>query len=299
MDPARPSLERAPTNVMAKWTHEQSPLHSRRSVLKAVALAPLALATSARSVALPQTSVIAQRLAWAGVKLERPEVAVFIDAIAPDPPDTPGPALVTKAKRAFALVTHAHGDHCDPEAVKAVLGENGYIVAHEEVARYINPHGVVVQPVRYHEPVFLSRGGGEFVAWCVPASDGLGSPQASWVVDVGGKRIIHCGDTMWHGGFWDMARAYGPFAVAFLPINGMRQTLGRYTDVTEPMSMTPEQAAAAARTLNAAVAVPIHYGSRNNPAYVEAEHAPERFVREMKRLNCQASVLAPGDELSL
>ena len=289
----------SPGGDAANEPRDALPQRARRALLKAVALAPLAWAHASRSAGAQRVSVVAQRLAWAGIKLERPDVALFIDATAPDPPDAPGPALATIAKRAFALVTHAHGDHCDPEALKPVLGPNGYIVAHEDVARFINPHGVVVQPVRYHEPVFLSRGGGEFVAWCVPASDGLGSPQVSWVADAGGIRVIHCGDTMWHGAFWDIARAYGPFAVAFLPINGMRQTVGRYADVTEPMSMTPEQAAAAARTLNADLAVPIHYGSRSNPSYVEVERPAERFAQEMNRLDRKARVLTPGETLQL
>jgi L-ascorbate metabolism protein UlaG (beta-lactamase superfamily) len=269
---------------------------SRRALIGSLGALPVAAAASA--ISFPRSAITVERLAWAGIKLETPGVAIFIDAVAPSD-DAPGPALHTTAERAFALVTHAHGDHCDPAALRPVLGDNGYIVAQEDVARFINPQGVLVQPVPYFEPVFLSRAGGEFVAWCVPAADGLGSPQCSWIVEGGGKRIIHCGDTMWNGGFWDDVRAYGPFDAAFLPINGMRQTLGRFRDVTQPMSMTPDQAAAAALILKPAVTVPIHYGSHGNPNYVEVPDAEQRFLAEMARLKLNARVMKPGESLQL
>jgi L-ascorbate metabolism protein UlaG (beta-lactamase superfamily) len=106
-----------------------------------------------------------QRLAWAGIKLEANGVAVLIDATAPDPASgVAGPPLASNAARCFALVTHHHGDHCDPVALKPVLGQNGYIVAQEDVSRLFDHRGVTVQSVGLYQPVFLSRGRGEFVA---------------------------------------------------------------------------------------------------------------------------------------
>ena len=50
---------------------------------------------------------------------------------------------------------------------------------------------------------------------------GTDSDQVAWVVEGAGARIIHCGDTMWHGNWWQIARDHGPFDVAFLPVNGV------------------------------------------------------------------------------
>lgn len=158
---------------------------------------------------------------------------------------------------------------------------------------------VVVQAVRMHEPVLLSRGGGEFVARCVPAADGLGSPQVAWIIDGGGRRIIHCGDTAWHGGWWDIARSYGPFDAAFLPINGFRQTSGRFSDVSEPMSLLPEQAARAARILGARLAAPIHYGANSSESYVEERDALRRFQAECARLAVPVRAVAPGESFDI
>lgn len=275
---------------------------TRRRLL-ASALGTSALATVSplvRAQSASGTGVLLQRLAWAGVKIESSGVAVFIDARAPDAEDdAPGPALATSAERAFALVTHHHGDHCDPVALKSVLGENGYIVAEDAVSRLFDHHDVNVQSVRVYEPVFLSRGRAEFVAWCVPAVDGLGSPQVSWVIDTSGRRILHCGDTAWHGAWWDIARAYGPFDIALLPINGMQQQLGRYTEVSQPMSLTPEQAVSAARILKPRLTIPIHYGAHRNPAYREEPNAEARFVKGMATAGLAIRLLKPGESLTL
>ncbi len=274
----------------------------RRALVLAAGAVPLLASGVASAAPQPQnkkTSINIQRLAWAGVKLELDDTALFIDATAPNAgAGAPGPALTSSAKRRFALVTHHHGDHCDPVALKPVLGEQGYLVTHDEVVRYIDNRIVNVQPVRFHEPVFFSRGSAVFVARCVPASDGLGSPQVSWIVEGGGKRIIHCGDTLWHGGWWDIARAYGPFDLAFLPINGFRQIEGRFTDSGQVMSMTPEQAASAAKVLGARLVVPIHYGAPKSPDYIEEPGALDRFVKATAAAAI-LRIMRPGDTFTL
>lgn len=40
---------------------------------------------------------------------------------------------------------------------------------------------------------------GPFTVTAVPALDGLGDPQVSWVVEADGKRLLHGGDTAFHG----------------------------------------------------------------------------------------------------
>jgi len=99
---------------------------SRRSMLAA----PLAggmtgvLGVAATEVAVANRATVPlkiQRLAWAGTRIELGGVTLFIDAIAPDPAGgQPGPPLTPGAGRNFALVTHHHSDHCDPQALKSV-----------------------------------------------------------------------------------------------------------------------------------------------------------------------------------
>src|SRR4029079_15968121 len=94
----------------------------------------------------------------------------------------------------------------------------------------------------------------------VPASDGLGEQQVSWILTCGNRRFIHCGDTLWHGRFGEYGRQYGPFDAAFLPINGF-QRIHLNPPTGQPSSLTPEQAVSAAVLLRATTLVPIHYGA--------------------------------------
>jgi L-ascorbate metabolism protein UlaG (beta-lactamase superfamily) len=276
-------------------------LSRRRFVAAAAALPLTTLAGKAVAVdTRPAAGMKILRLGWAGIRLEVGDVSLFVDAVAPDPGAKPAtPALASTLGRRFALVTHHHGDHCDPAALKSVLGDNGYLVAYEETARLFDNRIVTVEPARLYEPVLLSRIRGEFVAWCVGAADGLGGPQVSWIVDGGGRRIIHCGDTAWHSGWWTTARAYGPFDIAFLPINGFRQQAGLFQHIEQPMSLTPEQAVQAGKILGAREVVPIHYGNGGNPDYVEEPRALVRFTEAARQAGLAVRAMAPGDLVDL
>ena len=88
--------------------------------------------------------------------------------------------------------------------------------------------------------------------------------------------------------------AYGPFDVAFLPINGAI-IQSRTPPSGLPASMTPEQAVAAADILNAKALCPIHYGGNDPPSYVEFPDV-ERAVREAaKARRVNLSLVQPGE----
>jgi L-ascorbate metabolism protein UlaG (beta-lactamase superfamily) len=242
-----------------------------------------------------------QRLSWAGVKIVCGDATLFIDATYdPSSAATPTPdvPLQSETRERHALITHHHGDHFDAPALRALLGDNGIVVVPEAVASWADTRNLRTQPARLHEPLMLPRGTAVFMAISVPAVDGLGHPQVSWVVDAAGRRIFHGGDTAWHGYWWDIARAYGPFDLALLPINGFRQVQGRYTDTGVPMDLTPEQAAAEARVLGARLTVPIHYG-QSSPTYHEQENAVQRFVEAAKAASVNARIVTPGDWIDL
>lgn len=170
------------------------------------------------------------------------------------------------------------------------------MVVPETVAPWADTRGFRVQPAKMYEPVILPRGSGAFVAISVPAVDGLGHPQVSWVVDAAGRRIFHGGDTQWHGHWWDISRVYGPFDVAFLPVNEFRQVMGRYTDSGVPMSLTPEQAVSAASLLHARLVVPMHYGNAGD-GYIQVTDAEKRFLEAGRARGLNARLVAPGEWL--
>jgi len=152
-----------------------------------------------------------------------------------------------------------------------------------------NVAGVKMRAGAMYEPVLL----GDFTATAVPAVDGYGDPQVSWIVTAGGRRIIHCGDTLWHGSWWHIGRQYGPFDAAFLPINGAKFSWRKpVTDVAAVM--TAEQAVAAAAVIGARLIVPIHYGVVGAEGYAEDPHAEEELRSFGQKRRIGVEILKPG-----
>lgn len=267
---------------------------ARRTMLTSAAalLARPAAAQSPRSLTL-------QRLSWAGVKIETGNTAAYIDATAPLPEDHAEHLdATTRQARRYALVTHGHADHFDIDYLHTLLGDDGVIFCHRQTAGELDARVLRIQPLEFWEPAFLPRSGADMVAFAVPAVDGFGSFQASWVIRCGEKRLIHCGDTLWHGEWFDIAHALGPFDVALLPINGARQEVGRFRDLGAPGVLTPELAVAAARALSARTIIPIHYG-RGGEGYAEAPRALEALSRAAREFSIAVRPLAPGDRIEI
>ncbi|HEV8692769.1 MAG TPA: MBL fold metallo-hydrolase [Lysobacter sp.] len=262
------------------------------SALAVAAVTPLHVLHAAEGTAGP--TLRAQRLAWAGIRLRLGNDDLFLDPLIN--PDVWGAALkdemvpVDGAEDArFVLITHRHPDHFDPTAVRRIVGETGVVVCTQDNAAAVAAAGFKVRVASLYEPLLLN----DFTATAVPAVDGYGDPQVSWVVTAGGRRIIHCGDTLWHGAWWHIGRQLGPFDAAFLPINGAR--FGWRKPVADVASvLTPEQAVAAAQILGARLIVPIHYGITGAESYTEIPN-PEAGLLEAARKRKQAvEIVRPG-----
>jgi L-ascorbate metabolism protein UlaG (beta-lactamase superfamily) len=115
----------------------------------------------------------------------------------------------------------------------------------------------------------------------------------SWVISAGGRRIFHGGDTLWHGHWWRIGRQFGPFDVAFLPVNGAQ--FGWRKPVSgQPGVLTPEQAVAAATILGARCLVPIHYGVSGLAEYVEVDDPIARLRNAARDKRVRIQALTPG-----
>lgn len=247
-----------------------------------------------------------QRLSWAGLKIECEDTTLLVDAVThfsvwDKMPVNPYiiPIEIRTEQRA-ALITHGHDDHYDQAAIKEVLGDSGVLVSEVNTAPYVSNSTGRVRQAHLYEPVMLPRSvsrTADFVAFAVPAADGFATPQVSWVIDGGGKRLIHCGDTTWHSHWWNIARAYGPFDAAFLPINGVTYDRGVLKGSKVPVTLTPEQAATAAHLLDARLAIPIHYKTFMDDHYVEYPEAEKTFLKECKVRGVTAQLVEPGEWL--
>jgi L-ascorbate metabolism protein UlaG (beta-lactamase superfamily) len=265
----------------------------------------LAACASASAAALvPHAAVLAatgpatlrvQRLAWAGIRLQQPGATLFIDPLIN--PEAWGSALKDPlipvddaVGDTYVLITHAHPDHFDAKAAAFALRKGGALVYPDGTNPLPVPDGARARPGMLWEPQLL----GDFTATPVPASDGYGDPQVSWVVTAGGRRIFHGGDTLWHGHWWRIGRQFGPFDAAFLPVNGAR--FGWRKPVSgQPGVLTPEQAVAAAEILGARQLVPIHYGISGMDEYVEVDDPIGRLRAAARGKSIAIDAIVPGE----
>lgn len=237
-----------------------------------------------------------KRLTWAGIQVTAGETTILVDAVGKDlwNGNAPGglvPVEVTTS-RVYALVTHAHNDHLDVDTLRSVLGEKGYVICHESQAAYLASRGLRVIPAKTWVPV--SRGG--FTLTALPAVDGFGDHQVSWLITHGDTRIFHGGDTLWHGQWRLIGDQFGGIDIAFLPVNGAVVTTSPET--TTAAVMAPAQAVDAALLLKASKLVPIHYGLNDPPYYVESPGVLDSLRAYSQGRPLAVDIINPGEEVS-
>ena len=220
-------------------------------------------------------------LGWAGVEVEEQDERVVIDPLG-DPAAVFAwlgeraagialPEVIPPRPGAVAgLVTHLHRDHADAAALTAALRADGTLhepqgyggagieqLAIAQADHELAAAGLTRQPT----PPWTSVTAGPFTFTAVPAVDGTGDPQVSWLIEAGGTRVLHLGDTMFHGWWWRITERFGAPDAVLAPINGARVTFPHRRPASPlPAVMEPEQAALAADLLRAERLVPIHYG---------------------------------------
>jgi L-ascorbate metabolism protein UlaG (beta-lactamase superfamily) len=243
-----------------------------------------------------------QRLPWAGVLLETNNFMLAIDPLTKDP-SACDPTLTAshwgeleKLTADAVLITHTRADHYDAGVLRKILKPDGVIVCGKESQAWIQKDGFQTRGLDRYEIAAL----GPFDVTALPAVDGLGDPRISFFVELDAIRIIHCGDTLWHGYWYRWATDYGPLTLTFVPISGALVEVPGVIATNVPAVMTPLQAAAAADVLCAQLVIPTHYGRAAHPGgFVEQPNALEEFEREARRRNLKYRVLELGEEIEL
>jgi L-ascorbate metabolism protein UlaG (beta-lactamase superfamily) len=218
-------------------------------------------------------------LGWAGVELAVGDDTLVVDPLAdvaavfaylgPDPAATVPDVVPPSAGTAVAgLVTHLHRDHADAAALTAALrpgapvlepapggGDEIENLALAQAEHELGETGLE----RRRFDTWESADIGPFTVTALPAVDGTGDPQVAWLVEAAGTRVLHLGDTIFHGWWWRMARRHGPFDVVCVPVNGAVLSFP-HRKPPSPFAgaLDPEQAAVAVRILGARTAIPIH-----------------------------------------
>ena len=261
-------------------------------------------------------------LGWAGVELDLDGTTIVIDPLADagavfaplgEPAaSAPLPEFVPpRAGAAVAgLVTHLHRDHADAAALRTALvpgapvleppapnGEDQDNLALAQADHELAAAGVERRQIAPWESATF----GPYTVTALPAVDGIGDPQIAWAVEAGDVRVLHLGDTMFHGHWWRMARAQGPFDVVLLPVNGAVLSFPhRRPPSPLPAALDPDQAAIAAEALGARLAIPIHAeGYDVEGVYCPVRNAADRFAAAAAERAVAARLLAPGESIDL
>jgi L-ascorbate metabolism protein UlaG (beta-lactamase superfamily) len=251
-----------------------------------------------------------RRLGWAGLELEADGQIALVDLLQQTSwieefvgaPRTELPAPSQPAD--LALVTHLHADHADPASLKQALKPGAPVLRPapatgeglENAALDLAETGLAELETRVVEP-WETVEIGPFRISAIPAADGTGDPQVSWVVSAAGTTLIHCGDTLFHGWWWRAAMRFGPVDIAFLPVNGAVVDFPHRQPASGlPAAMTPRDAAAAARALGVREAIPIHYDTFHRPPLYDApDGAAEAFVEAADAAGVSARIVEPGE----
>ncbi|MFI6451953.1 MBL fold metallo-hydrolase [Streptosporangium amethystogenes] len=259
-------------------------------------------------------------LGWAGVELEAQGHSVVIDLLGrPEgvledtPLSAPMPKVVrprTEGDVIAGLCTHLHRDHTDAAALAEALRPDGRVLHpvsfggddHENLwtlkaDRELDEWNLSRRPMGLWETVTI----GPFTIAAVPAVDTLGDPQVSWAVEAGGKRVLHLGDSMFHGYWWRAARRFGPFDAVLTPVNGPTVCFPHCQPPSPyPASLDAGQAAVAARLLGARIAVPIHYdGFHIDGFYDTRPDELSRFLDATSAETYEVAALKQGEDLAL
>ena len=234
-------------------------------------------------------------LRWLGqssFELRFPGAALLVDPFLSPHPDR----LVPPPDRTFSdldgvLITHEHWDHLDVNACRELAQAS-------PAATFVVPEPVVDQVGIGRERIVGMEPGqavpvGDVTVNAVPAchalhvEDGYSADPRflGYVVDSGGTRVYHAGDTIAFGGLAERLRQLR-VDIALLPINGRRPER-EAKDIVG--NLEPEEAVELAAAAGARVAVPMHHDM-----FAANLGDPGRFAAHAASAHPELTVLLPG-----
>ncbi len=181
----------------------------------------------------------------------------------------------------YIVLTHAHGDHFGDTTAIATRNSST-VIAVNELADYCAKQGMNAHNMHIGGSYKFPFGKLKFTQALHGSSNSegqyMGSP-AGVVLELGGKKIYHCGDT---GIFGDMKLIgeLDKIDIMIVPIGGN-------------FTMDIDDAVKAVEMVNPDLAIPIHY---NTWPIIEAD--PAKFVKKVEAIGKKAREMKFGEEIS-
>ena len=235
-------------------------------------------------------------IAWLGqmgLKISVNATTVFVDYFATDCPGrrTPVPVAVEGVRGVDAFLgTHDHLDHIDHDAWRvwaSVCPEAKFVFPS------VHRQSVLDDGVPEARQLGIDAGQsvrvGEVTIHALPAAHEFLSPDEQgrypalqYVIEGGGRRIYHAGDTLRYEGMRPLLEAFGHIDAALLPINGRDGARYRRDCIG---NMTFQEAADLAGELRVGLALPGHWDMfADNPGdpHAFADYLDAKYVGKVR-----------------
>lgn len=192
------------------------------------------------------------------------------------------------------VISHDHYDHLDHETIKKLKGKTAVFIVPLGVGAHLERWGVDVSKIvelNWWEEHTIDQ----LTFSCTPArhfsgrglTDRNKTLWCSWLIKQNDLSVFYSGDSGFGEHFAEIHKRYGDVSVAFIEC-------GQYNENWPYIHMMPEQSVAAAKQLNAKLAVPIHWGKFKLSLHSWTEPV-ERFANQAKILGVDYYVPRIGE----